>query len=221
MAYTVKCTLVAFLGDVDNFPCHFGYEIGDEFIFDGEKFIGRICPALLSANMIQTINTVRYYGNSLPNNFPWTYSGISKKDPGMKQYDGIGWANVKESPKGAKKELVGISGLKMPQERLYGGNGFYCGDPRILAMFRAEPFGLSDKGFDLPFYRRQMNILEKIQAEPGLDAEVILERFTQWEREDIYPRLGIAVIGVMLEELKGAGYIELREGKAFPVNKSD
>src|SRR5208283_3132182 len=24
-------------------PCHFGYEVGDEIIDDGENFIGRIC----------------------------------------------------------------------------------------------------------------------------------------------------------------------------------
>jgi hypothetical protein len=216
MAYKVKCTLVAFLGDVNIFPCHFGYQLGDEFSYDGEKFIGRVCPALLSANMIQTINNVRYYGKTLPNNFPWTYSGISKMDPSMQQYDGIGWANVKEAPQNVRKELVAISGLNMPPARIQGTASFYCGDPRTLATFRAEPCGLSDKGFDLPFFRRQMSILDKIKAEPGISAKEILDKFTQWEREAIYPRLGSAVVELMIEELQGADYIELREGKAYP-----
>ena len=103
MAYKVKCTVVAFMGDIEHFPCHFGYKIGDSFIYDGETFTGRICPAALSANMLQAINTIRYWGNSLPNNYPWTYSGISKRDPDMKKYDGLGFANVKEAPQGAKK----------------------------------------------------------------------------------------------------------------------
>ena len=138
----------------------------------------------------------------------------------MKEYDGIGWANVKEAPEGAKKELVGMSGMAIPEGRVSGGGGFICGDPRTLAMFRAVPFGLSDKGFDLPFYRRQMSILEKIQAEPGLDATGVLEKFTKWEREDIYPRLGAGVVEIMMEELEGAGYIELRDGKAFAKGKT-
>ena len=105
--------------------------------------------------------------------------------------------------------------LPIPTERR-GSGGFFCGDPRTLAMFRAEPFGLSDKGFDLPFYKREMSILEKIKAEPGLDITGVLERFTRWEREDVYPRLGPANVEIMMEELEGAGYIELRDGKAFP-----
>jgi uncharacterized repeat protein (TIGR04076 family) len=220
MAYKVRCRLVAFLGDIEHFPCHFGYEIGDEFIYDGEKFIGRICPALFSSNMLAVIDTIRYNGNSPFKNYPWTYSGISRREPSMKEYDGIGWANVKESevPDGARKEFVRMT-LPIPAERR-GGGGFFCGDPRTLAMFRAEPYGLSDKGFDLPFYKRQMNILEKIKAEPGLSAAEVLERFTDWEREEIYPRLGPVNVAIMMEELEGAGYIELRDGKAYSKSPS-
>lgn len=215
MAYKVECKLVAFLGDVEHFPCHFGYEVGDSFIYDGEKFIGRICPAVLTPNMLQAINNIRYWGNSLPNNYPWTYSGISKRDLNMKKYDGVGWTNVKNAPRGAKKELVDMSGLKMPFERVKGRATFTCSDPRTLAMFRCEPYGLANKGFDLPFYRRQMSILKKIKIHPGLSVSEVLEKFTKWERENIYPRLGNAIVEIMMEELAGAGYIEFREGKAY------
>jgi uncharacterized repeat protein (TIGR04076 family) len=213
MAYKVKCTLVAFLGDIEHFPCHFGYEIGDEFIYDGEKFIGRICPALFTSNMLAVIDIIRYNADSAFRNYPWTYSGISRKDPSMKKYDGVGWANVKEAPEGAREEFVRMT-LPIPDERRASGGGFFCGDPRTLAMFHAEPFGLSDKGFDLPFYKRQMSILDKIKAEPGLTVSEILERFTQWEREDIYPQLGPANVEIMLDELAVTGYIELRDGRA-------
>jgi uncharacterized repeat protein (TIGR04076 family) len=94
MAYQVRCKLTAFMDDVEHFPCHFGYEIGDEFIYDGEKFTGRICPELFSSNMLSVISTVRYSGNlHFGYYYPWHYSGISKREPGMKEYDGAGWAN--------------------------------------------------------------------------------------------------------------------------------
>ena len=31
------------MGNEKEYPCHFGYKIGDEFIYDGEQFIGRVC----------------------------------------------------------------------------------------------------------------------------------------------------------------------------------
>jgi uncharacterized repeat protein (TIGR04076 family) len=45
--YKVKCKLVDFEGDVQNFPCHFGYVIGDEIYYDGVNFTGKICPHLI------------------------------------------------------------------------------------------------------------------------------------------------------------------------------
>jgi len=151
MAYKVKCKLVAFLGDIEHFPCHFGYEIGDEFIYDGEKFIGRVCSGLFSSNMLSVIDTIRYSGNLHFGHFPWLYSGFSRREPSMKKYDGIGWANVKaeQIPEGARREYLERT-LPVPTERR-GGGGFHCADLRILAVFRVEPFGLSNKGFDLPF----------------------------------------------------------------------
>ncbi len=216
MAYKVKCRLTAFLGDVEHFPCHFGYKIGDEFIYDGEKFIGRVCSGLFSSNMLSVIDTIRYSGNLYFGHHPWIYSGWSKRDLGMKKYDGVGWANIKENeiPEGVRKELIGRT-LPIPKKR-QGGGGFHCADLRILAVFRAEPFGLSDKGFDLPFYKREMRILEKIKAEPGRNSAELLDSFSQWEREDIYPPLGPVNIELMMAELEGAGYIELHDGRAYP-----
>ena len=44
--FKVKATMAEFLGDEEKYPCHFQHKIGDEFVWDGEKFIGRICPSL-------------------------------------------------------------------------------------------------------------------------------------------------------------------------------
>lgn len=220
MAYKVKCRLVTFLGDIEHFPCHFGYEIGDEFIYDGEKFIGRVCSGLFSSSMLSVIDTIRYSGNLHFGYYPWNYSGLSKREPNMKKYDGVGWANVREEeiPTDARKEFLERT-LPIPKERR-GRGGFHCADLRILAVFRAEPCGLSDKGFDLPFYKREMSILEKIKTEPGLNSAEVLESFAKWEIEDIYPPLGPVNVELMMAELEGAGYIELLDGKAYPKSSS-
>ena len=44
--FQVKATVVDFMGDTEKYPCHFQHQIGDEFIWDGEKFVGKICPSL-------------------------------------------------------------------------------------------------------------------------------------------------------------------------------
>lgn len=216
--YKVRVKLVQFLGDVEHFPCHFGYEVGDEFIYDGEKFIGRICPSLFPTSMISIINTVRFSGNRQWEYHPWFYTGISKKDPSMEKYDGVGWANVKVAPSGAKEEFVKMT-LPIPTERR-GVGVFQCDDPRTLAQFIVEPIGLSDKGYDRPFYFRSMSILGKIKVEPGLTADEILSRYTEWEREEIYPRLGPVLMDLLLEELEVVGYINVRDGKVYPMAES-
>ena len=134
----------------------------------------------------------------------------------MEKYDGVGWANIKlhEIPPGVNPASLART-LPIPTKR-QGGGGFHCADLRILAVFSAEPFGLSDKGFDLPFYKREMSILEKIKSKPGSNSTEILESFTPWEKEDIYPPLGPVNTELMLNELAGAGYIEIREGRAYP-----
>ena len=43
----------------------------------------------------------------------------------------------------------------------------------------------------------------------------LLESFSKWEREDIYPPLGPVNIDFMIEELEGAGYIDLHDGRAY------
>jgi len=216
MAYNVKCRLVSFRGDVKNFPCHFGYEIGDEFVYDGEKFIGRVCSGLFSTNMLSVIDTIRYSGKLHYEHFPWLYSGYSRRDPSMAKYDGIGFANIKphEIPPGVDPVSLART-LPVPTKR-QGGGGFHCADLRIIAVFTAELFGLSDKGFDLPFYKREMSILEKIKNMPGSNPTEILESFTQLEREDIYPPLGPVNLELMLAELEGADYIEMHNGGAYP-----
>ena len=46
--FQVKATVVAFLGNEEVYPCHFKHKVGDEVIFDGESYHGRLCPDVWS-----------------------------------------------------------------------------------------------------------------------------------------------------------------------------
>lgn len=105
--------------------------------------------------------------------------------------------------------------MKLPTEK-QGGWFFACGDARTSALFQAEPDGLAELGWFTPYYMRQMNILEKIKAEPGISKEEIRNRFSEWEREEIYPPLTPLILEFLLDELVAVNYIEIRDGKVYP-----
>jgi len=73
-------------------------------------------------------------------------------------------------------------------------------------------------GYTLPYYRREMSILEKIKEKPGITVDEILDKFTDFERDEIYPPLYPVNVQLMLDELAEVNYIELRDGKAYPKN---
>jgi uncharacterized repeat protein (TIGR04076 family) len=204
MPFKVRCRLVAFMGDAEEYPCHFGYKIGDEIIYDGERFIGRVCLSLMG-NMISALKILHDLGAKGSRRSLMRYGGHSRLDPDMKKYDGHGYAPLKQSP--------GTGTMSSMQS---GGWPVSCNDTRTSALFIAEPFDLASGGFDTPFYMREMSILEKIKNEPGIKAEMIISRFTDWERDEIFPPLTPVVVELMLDELAETGYIELRDGKAFP-----
>jgi hypothetical protein len=60
---------------------------------------------------------------------------------------------------------------------------------------------LSDSEYAMPFYRREISILEKIEAEPGIKTTEILNRFTEFERDEIGPPLTPVLLEVMLDAL--------------------
>lgn len=213
MPFKVKCRFVSFMGDEERFPCHFGYKIGDQFIYDGEKFIGRICSGLL-ASMTPVILALHRFGNAGPERITFRYHGLSARDPNMKKYDGIGLRPLQEPPEGADARHVAVR--DKPATELQKGWYFVCGDSRTTALFVAEPYDLADVGAVLPEYRRQMSLLDKIKTEPGLTPKEVLAKFTEWERDEIYPQLTPIYTRLLIDELAATGYIELREGKAYP-----
>jgi hypothetical protein len=64
-----------------------------------------------------------------------------------------------------------------------------------------------------------MSILEKIKAEPGLTVNDILSKYNDFERNVVYPKLTPALVEILLDEMATVGYIELKDGKAYPGNR--
>jgi hypothetical protein len=202
---------------VDKFPCHFGYKIGDEFYYDGVEFKGRICPGLLDS-MMPVVHGMFLLGYKYNENVMFRYRGLDVKDPDMAKYDGAGYHPVSEVPGGLPEEFKQMGTPSPSNEKARTGH-FVCGDTRILAEFTCEAVDLSDSDYAQPFYRRAISILEKIEAEPGIDIKDIPDRFTDFEKNEISPRLTPVLLDVLMEALVDMNYIEVREGKAYPTGK--
>jgi len=215
MPFKVKCTLVSFTGDEKRFPCHFDYKTGDSFTYNGEKFDGRICNGLLK-NMVGVIWDTVFYGYGDENRMLYLYTGLSARDPEMKKYDGIGFRPLKEAPQGADPRLVAAIPAELPKSLVRRSRTFICDDTRTGACFECEPIGLADGGDMLTHYTREMSILEKIKAKPGMTVEEILDQFSKWEREEVYPPIYPLNVSLMLGEMETVNYIEIKEGRAYP-----
>ena len=97
--FKVKATVIGFIGNVDKYPCHFQYKIGDEIIFDCESCHGRVCPDIWQT-LMERVSHIRIMGPRYIESsywYPIWYSTLSRREPKMKKFDGIGYANVFES----------------------------------------------------------------------------------------------------------------------------
>lgn len=227
--FQVKATVVGFLGDEEKYPCHFQHKVGDEFIYDGEKYIGRICPHMafiLIPRMMPLcaagprIVTHGYY-------YPFWYAPVSRKDPSLKKYDGLGFRNILETivePPYHMARLTPQEAFNWPpqKERRVGRTPtVICGDTRTSMVMRLEAFDLSDKGDATPYFRRQMCILSKVSLKPGIEADKILYEFSKEQIEGIYPALSPIMVQILSEELELMGYLEIKSGKAFITQKGE
>ena len=217
MPFKVKGTLAGFMNDEEKFPCHFDYKIGEEFTYDGSAIEGRICPGVL-LTMVPVVWQTFFSGRHANERVMFKYDGLSAKDPEMKKYDGIGFRPLTKAPEGSGEKGNIVVNTNRPQG-MTGGGGFGCADCRTSAYFMVEPIDIASGGYTLPFYRRQMAILDKVIAKPGMTAAEILATFTEWERENIHPTLYEVNVQLMLEELEQVGYVELRDGRAYPGSR--
>jgi len=207
--FKVKCTLTEFILDENAHACHFNYKVGDEIYYDGVNFTGRICPGLL-ASMTPIVHGVYMLGHKFTETIPYRYRGADERAPEMNIYDGGGGYRPKEGA--GLLEETSASGRSR-------GHHFACADTRILAHFSCEPVDLSDSEYSQPFYRRAIAILEKIEAEPGIDTDEILSRFNDFQINGIMPRLTPVFVGVLLDALDDMGYIMRKDGRATATGK--
>ena len=212
--FKVKGTFVGFMNDSEKYPCHFDYKPGETFTYDGEKIEGRICPGVL-LTMVPTVWQTFFMGNRAYERILFKYSGLSVKDPTKKEVDGIGFRPLKETVTDNDNRSTIVSTPERPT-RLKQETGFACADCRTSAYFSVETVDLASGGYTLPYYRREMSILEKVKEQPGMDASDILDSFTEAEKEDIYPPLHKVNVQLMLEELEETNYVTIKDGRAFP-----
>jgi len=216
--YKVKCKLIEFVRDENAHPCHFNYKIGDEIYYDGVYFTGRICPSLLPA-MMPIVNGVYLLGHKFTETIAYRYRGADVRDPEMEKYDGAGFRPaIQPDNAGTGGKMDGKLGESSPSGRSRGHH-FLCGDQRTLAHFSCEPVDLSDSDYAQPFYRREIAILEIIESEPGIKTCDIFDKFTDFQKNNISPRLTPVLIDVLLEALEDMGYINIKDGKAYATGK--
>jgi uncharacterized repeat protein (TIGR04076 family) len=214
--YKVKCKLIKFEADEKTFPCHFNYQIGEEIIYDGVRFTGRICPHLITP-MMPVVYGVHLLGHKYSENVPFRYRGRDARDPEMAKYDGSGFRPLKEDSH-SSDDHDALMPFASETQKARGAH-FFCGDIRTLAHFSCTPVDLSDSEYCIPFYRRAIAILEKIEAEPDISAQEILTQFTAFEKNNIVPPLTPVFVEVLLEALSDMNYIVIQEGKSRATGK--
>lgn len=224
--FKVKTTVIDFLGDKEKYPCHHGYKLGDEFIFDGESFTGTICPSLLPlvAPKILELHAAGPRYRDTMYYYPFLYSPVSAADPSLKKYDGAGFRNVLETYTEPKYHMANLasSGFKWPppaERTVKKDITIICPDHRTSVKVKLEAFDLSDKGRNIPYFRREMVILDRVQQKPGIKVDKILGEFTKKEIEGIYPALSPIMVRILAEELELMGYLSIRGDKATVTTK--
>jgi uncharacterized repeat protein (TIGR04076 family) len=227
--FQVRATVVGFLGDMDLYPCHMKHQAGDEVVFDGECYHGRLCPdvwPLIAPKVCAIHQAGPRYVESL-SFYPHWYCSPSVPDPAEEKNDGLGFKNVLKShvpPKHDMALLKPPGAFEWPP-REEGGIArtldVICPDSRSSMVVRLEAFDISEKGFDTPYFRRQMAILAKLRANGTVRAEDLLATFTQREIDEIYPALSKIMVRMLAAELELMGYIAAAEGSLSITPKGE
>ncbi len=227
--FQVKATVVGYIGDEEKYPCHFQHKIGDEFIYDGEKYIGRICPHFSSTVVPKMVAMCATGPRKVPTHgyfYPFWYAPVSRKAPELKKFDGIGFRNVLETAVEPPRHIANMKpahAFDWPPvtERTISldNSTVACGDTRTSVVMKIEAFDLSDKGDATPYFRREMTILKKVLSKPEIRVDKILKEFTKKEVEEIYPALSPVMVQCLVEELELIGFLSIENGKAAVTGK--
>jgi uncharacterized repeat protein (TIGR04076 family) len=227
--FKVKATVIDILGDEEKYPCHFNYKIGDEIIWTGAEFKGRICPAILSvlSQKVQNLYTAgpRYIEPGYYH--PFWYASVSTYDPSLKKYDGIGFNPVLktiEDPQYSMSKLRPANSFKWPPhpERTVAKDiTLMCPDLRAAVLLKLEAFDLADDGDSVTYFRRNMCLLDRVMPKPGIAVGSIIKEFTTKEIEEIYPPLSPMLVNLIVEDLELMGYLKIEDGKATVTKKGE
>jgi uncharacterized repeat protein (TIGR04076 family) len=226
--FKVKATITNMIGDKDKYPCHHQYQLGYEFIFDGASFTGSICPSFamtIVPKMMELHSAGPRYRDYI-HYYPFLYAPQSIDDPSKKKFDGLGYKNIFDNyseTKHSVANLAGSSSFKWPpadKRPDYRPVRLICPDYRTSVVATIEAFDLSDAGRNIPFFRREMSILDKILDKPGIEAKKILNEFSKTQIEEIYPALSPVMIESLLEEMEVMDYLEIKEGRVYTKPKA-
>ena len=226
--FKVKAVITDFRGNKERYPCHHQYQMGDEFVFDGASFTGNICPSFAMTvvpKMMELHSAGPRYRDYI-HYYPFLYAPQSVDDPDLKKYDGLGYRNIFENyaePQYGMANLASSGAFKWPpadKRPEYRPIRLICPDFRTSVVATIEAFDLSDAGRNIPFFRREMSILDKIWDKPGIEVNKILDEFSPEQIENIYPALSPVMIESLLEEMEVMDYLEIKEGKVFTNPKA-
>jgi uncharacterized repeat protein (TIGR04076 family) len=230
--FKVKATVIGYKGDNEKYPCHFRYKIGDEIVHDGEKISGRVClsilPDLGKAFKALMASGGRHKEGEFPASyFPFWHASLSVYDPSYKKFDGVGFRPTLERPEENYKFVADKSLYNPPPGGKYIiGKGtekrtlsVVCEDQKTLVVFNVEAFDLADKGDSLPYFRREMSVLNIVQEKSGIAMDEILGKFSRDEILNIYPPLGQHMITVLVGELELTGYVKVKDNKVSITDK--
>ena len=232
--FKAKATVVGFGKDETKGPCHFRYKVGDEITFDGETISGRVCPNMMvpisQAFMALFASGGRHKEGEAPGSYyPFWHSPQSLFDPEYTKYDGVGFRPTPERPEENYKFVADETLFDTPP----GGKWFIgkgtdkreilltCGDSHTFVQFKVEAYDLADRGDALPYFRRAMTILNKVSRKPGIAMDKIIDEYTVFERDIIYPSLGQNIVAILVGELELMGYVEVADNKVTITTKGE
>jgi uncharacterized repeat protein (TIGR04076 family) len=219
--FQVKATLLEFLGDERKYPCHFSHNIGDEFVFDGEHFHGRLCPHVITVLMpkMEAMYDAGPRYVQPPYYSPFWYAPLSARDASMKDYDGVGWRALPEDitePPYSLKALLPRGAFAYPtasERNIMKDVMVVCPDVRTSALFRVEAFALAEKGEASPYFRKQMAILEVGRKYDGIPVNEVRDKLSRAHREEIYPLASPVLVAALIDELEAIDYVRVDGGR--------
>ena len=210
MPFKVKATLITWLGDTEKYPCHHMLKLGDEITFDGEKIEGRICPDMLP-KLGQIMAAMHVAGPRYVDPgyyYAFWYAPPSIVNPEKAVYDGNGFENILQTIEEPPFHVRNLQDPKSftwpphPERTVAKDVTMLCPDVRTSGLFVFSCYDLTDCGMDLPYFRRQMTIMDRVIKKGGsVKISEIPNLYNDFERLEIYPPIVKEQVEPLIEEL--------------------